>query len=216
MTANLTPGKDDLSWCGALLLGDSLDLGTSDEERDVEEVVTKGRVGSDVDVLLLGVSDELLAREDRVALDLVDSGNKTSLLNQSLQVLVCEVGNTNRASLALRELVHGLPCLAVGDRVVNVDLVGISGSREEVGVRVLSRAKVDGPVDKVEVKVFKLELGEGVIESSLDVLRVVLSVPELGCDEDVLTLEAWNVLEGTLNALSDFLLVLVADWWKIC
>ena len=83
-------------------------------------------------------------------------------------------------------------------------------------MRVLSWAKVDGPVDEVEVEVVKLELGEGIIESSLDVLRVVLGVPELGCDEDILTFEARNILEGTLDALSNFLLVLVADWCEKC
>jgi hypothetical protein len=82
-------------------------------------------------------------------------------------------------------------------------------------VGVLTRTKVDGPVDQVEVKVVKLELGEGVVKSSFNMLRVVLSVPQLGRDEDVLTLEAWNVLEGTLNAFGNLLLVLVADWCKI-
>lgn len=42
VTADLTPGQNDLSWCSALLFGDSLDLGTCDEERDVEEVVAEG------------------------------------------------------------------------------------------------------------------------------------------------------------------------------
>ena len=91
MAANLAPGKDDLSGCSALLLSDSLDLRSSDKERDVEEVVTKGGVGSNVDVLLLGISDKLLAGKDRVALDLVDGGDKSGLFNQSLEVLVCEV-----------------------------------------------------------------------------------------------------------------------------
>lgn len=83
-------------------------------------------------------------------------------------------------------------------------------------MRVLSRAEVDWPVDEIEIKVVELELGKGVIKSSLNMLRVMLSVPELGCDEDVLTLEAGNVLEGTLDALSDLLLVLVADWRENC
>lgn len=75
---------------------------------------------------------------------------------------------------------------------------------------VLSRAEVDGPVDEVQVQVLKLELGEGVVEGSLDVSRVVLRVPELRGDEDVLALEAGDVSKGTLDALGNFLLVLVA------
>lgn len=47
-------------------------------------------------------------------------------------------------------------------------------------------------------------------------LRVVLCVPKLRCDKDVLTLEAGNVVEGTLNALRDLLLVLVTDWCENC
>ena len=42
VSANLTPGKNDLCWSGALLFGDGLDLWTCDEERDVEEVCLVG------------------------------------------------------------------------------------------------------------------------------------------------------------------------------
>lgn len=82
-------------------------------------------------------------------------------------------------------------------------------------MRVLPWAEVDGPVNEVEVKVVELKLGKGVIEGGLDVLRVVLSVPKLGCNEDVFTLETWNILERTLDAFGDLLLVLVADWCEI-
>lgn len=44
---------------------------------------------------------------------------------------------------------------------------------------VLAWAEVDGPVDQVQVKVFKVELLEGVVEGGFDVSGVVLSVPEL-------------------------------------
>lgn len=44
-----------------------------------------------MDVLLLGVGDELLARKNGVTLDLVNSRNEVSLLNQSFEVLVCKV-----------------------------------------------------------------------------------------------------------------------------
>jgi hypothetical protein len=42
----------------------------------------------------------------------------------------------------------------------------------------------------------------------------VLSVPELRGNEDILTLDV-ELLEGAFDALSNFLLVLVAGWWKI-
>ena len=179
VTTNLAPGQDNLSWRSALLLGDSLNFRTCDEKRNVEEVVAKGRVGSDVNVLLLGVSNELLAGEDRVSLDLVDGGNEISLLNEGLQCLICEVGHTNGADLALRQLVDGLPCLAVRDRVVDVDFVRICGGREEIGVRILAWAEVDGPMDEVKVEVVELKLGESVIEGGLDVGGIVLGIPQL-------------------------------------
>lgn len=212
MTANLAPSKDNLSGRGTLLLSDSLNLRACDEEGDIEKVVAEGGVSGNVDVLLLGVGNELLARKDGVTLDLVNCRDKIRLLNQRLQILVCEVGNAYRAGLALGEFTNSLPCLAVRNRVVDVDLVNVGGGREKVRVRVLARAEVDWPVDEIEVKVVKLELGKGVIKSSFNVLRVVLGVPELASDEDILTFEAGNVLEGTLDAISDFLLVLVADW----
>ena len=79
-------------------------------------------------------------------------------------------------------------------------------------MRIISWPKVDGPVDKVEVKVVKFELSKCVIQSGLDMLGVVLCVPEFGRDKDILTLQARNVFEGTLDAFCDLLLVLVADW----
>lgn len=82
-------------------------------------------------------------------------------------------------------------------------------------MRIFAGAEVDRPMDEVEVQVLQLELGEGVIERGFDGGRIMLGVPELGRDEDVFTLEAWDVLESTLDAFCDLLLVLVADWWKI-
>lgn len=62
-------------------------------------------------------------------------------------------------------------------------------------------------------KILELKLGQSVIESSLDSLGIMLGVPKLGRDEDVFALDA-KLLESTLDALSDLLLVLVAGWWK--
>lgn len=151
VATDLAPGQDDLSGSSPLLLSDGLDLWSCDEKRDVEEVVAKGRVGGDVNVLLLGVGDELVAGEDRVALDLVNSRNNAGLVDELLEGLRSEVGYTSGASLALRECVYSLPCLAVGNGVVDIDLVGIGGGREKIRVRVLTRTEVYGPVNEVEV-----------------------------------------------------------------
>lgn len=75
---------------------------------------------------------------------------------------------------------------------------------------VLAGAEVDGPVNKVQIQIVQLKLGKSVVKRGLDVSGVVLRIPELRCDENVLTLKARDILEGTFNALSDLLLVLIA------
>jgi hypothetical protein len=151
VSSDLAPCQDNLGRSSTLLLGNGLDLRPCNEQRDVKEVITEGGVGGDVDVLLLGVGDELLAGEDGVALDLVDGGNKTRLINELLERFGSEIGHACGAGLALRQCVHGLPCFAVGDRIVDVDLVRVGRRREEIGVGVFARAEVYGPVDEVEV-----------------------------------------------------------------
>lgn len=68
-----------------------------------------------MDVLLFGVCDELRARKDGMTLNLIDSRDKASLLDQGFQVLVREVRDTYGAHLALGKLVDSFPCFAVGD-----------------------------------------------------------------------------------------------------
>jgi len=64
-------------------------------------------------------------------------------------------------------------------------------------------------VDEVEVKVLKTELLQTVIQSSLDLLGVVLRVPELRGNEDILSLEARDLSKGLLQGLGDLGLVSV-------
>lgn len=66
-----------------------------------------------------------------------------------------------------------------------------------------------GHSGKTYVKVVELKLLEGLVESSLDVLGLVVVVPQLGSDPDVLTLEAGDLGEGLLDTLGDLGLVLV-------
>jgi hypothetical protein len=161
VATNLGPGKEDLCGCdlGALLLGETLrnglDLGVGEEERGVDHVVSKGRVGGNVNVLLLAVSDELRLDEERVTLDLVGSGSDTGTLDEGLEVLLGVVGNTDGASLGLGQFGHGLPCVNDGDAVINLNVairLVSSGQREEVLADVLLAAlERDGEVDEVEL-----------------------------------------------------------------
>lgn len=62
---------------------------------------------------------------------------------------------------------------------------------------------------KPYIKVVELQLLERLVQGSLDLLGPVAVVPELGGDEDVLALQAGDVVEGLLDALGDLGLVLV-------
>lgn len=64
-------------------------------------------------------------------------------------------------------------------------------------------------MDEVEIKVLKTELLQAVVQSSLNLLRIVLRVPELGSDEDILSLEARDLSKGLLQGLGDLRLVSV-------
>lgn len=66
----------------------SLTSGRGDQEGDVKHVVTEGRVGCDVDALLLAVLNQVVALQDRVTLNLVGGGHNASALNNSLEL--CE------------------------------------------------------------------------------------------------------------------------------
>lgn len=67
-------------------LGNLLDGGVSEQKRNVNDVVAEGRVGSDVNVLLLAVFDELVALQNGVTLNLVGSGHNTGGVNNSLEL----------------------------------------------------------------------------------------------------------------------------------
>lgn len=69
------------------------------------------RVGGDVDVLLLGVGDELLAGKERVTLDLVDSGGDARGLDDSFELEGTQVlawGKMRRENIeySLRQYLH--------------------------------------------------------------------------------------------------------------
>lgn len=85
------------------------------------------------------------------------------------------VGNTNGTGLGLGKLGHGLPGVDNGDGVVNGN-IGVIGEGEQFGAGLESH----GPVHEVEVEVGELELGQTLIEGSLDIVGVMLGVPQLG------------------------------------
>ena len=206
VAALLGPVEDDLGGGDGLaetlggLFGDGLDVGVGDEKRDVEHVVTEGlvcllvqaakagynasgtyRVSSDVDVLLSGVLDQVVALENGVTLDLIDGRDDTGGVDDRLEVLDSVVGDTNGAGLLLGELGHGLPGVNNRDAVIDQDVtVGVVAALLQ-GEVVVTGLEGDGPVDEVQVEVVELELRKAVVQGLLNNGGVVLGVPELGC-----------------------------------
>lgn len=211
VATNLSPGKDDLCRRRAKAVGDLLDSLVLDEQGLTNHVVTESRVLGDVDTLLTHPLDEVSLEEAGVTLNLVGSRCNASLVDESLEVLLSVVGDTNGAGLLLVELCHGPPCVNNGDRVEHLN-VTVVAEREEVLVDIALLVERDGEVDKVKVEVVEAELSKAVIESRGNIIGLVLRVPELGCDEEVLALDA--LAEGPLESLSDLLLVAI-DLGKI-
>lgn len=159
-----------------------------------------------MNTLLTAPLDEVSLEEARVTLNLVGSGGDTSGVNQSLEVLLGVVGDTDGAGLLLVELGHGLPCVDNGNAVEHLDIAVVT-EREEVLVNIARLVEGDGEVDEVKVEVVEAELSKAVIKGRSNVLGSVLRVPELGGDEDVLTLDA--LAESSLEGIGNLLLVAV-------
>jgi hypothetical protein len=86
-----------------------------------------------------------------VAFDLVDSRDDTGAVDKSLEVLNSVVGDTDRASLALGELGHGLPGINDGNIVIDDHITTINsavGDEREVRLALL---ECDRPVDKIKL-----------------------------------------------------------------
>ena len=92
VAAHLGPGQDDLRRCHGPThtlggtVGDLLDLVPGDEKGFTDHVVTKGRVGGDVDALLLAVGDQGVGLQERVTFDLVGSGNDAGGSDDGLEL----------------------------------------------------------------------------------------------------------------------------------
>jgi hypothetical protein len=92
VATDLGPGENDLGTSDGLakLLGETLgrgdDVGVGDEEGLADAVVSKGRVGGDVDVLLLAVLDVFFLLEAGVSLDLVDGGNNARVGDNGIEL----------------------------------------------------------------------------------------------------------------------------------
>jgi hypothetical protein len=63
-------------------------------------------------------------------------------------------------------------------------------------------------MDQVEIEILETPVGELLLDDGLNTLAIVESVPQLGDDEEILTLDE-AILDGTGNTLTALLLVAV-------
>jgi len=171
---------------------------------------TERGVGSQSNTLSLGEADELSLLVVGVKLDLEGGRADLGVLEQVVDSLSLEVGDTNGlGETLLNEVLHTLPGLLVGglapaDLGAGIIVVPARGVADR-GVDVLEG---DGEVDEEEIEVVDLPVGELLAGDGLDVLLVVVCLPELGDDEEVLSLHD-ALLDGTGNTLTTGLLVAV-------
>lgn len=200
-----------------MLVGDALDslmveekggiLGGLHVELD-KGLRAEGGVGGDGDAALLGELDERLLGEVWVVLDLEGSWVDLGVAEEVKDKGAVVVGDTDALCKAVvDQLLHRLPgvlqwCVALGDLVV---LVGPAWWVADRRVDILDG---DGEVNDVQVEVVKTPVLELLLADGLDALWIVERVPELGDEEEVLTLDD-AFLDGAGNTLAGLLLVAV-------
>ena len=131
-----------------------------------------------------------------LALDLVGHRLDGASLEDVLDLLGVEVGDADAGDKAQgHELLHGEPGVGGVDGLVELDgpilILGEGDLAPLEGVR---------PVDEVEVEILESEVTQGAPTRGLHVLGVVLVVPELAGDEDLLPGDA-----RSSDALADLL-----------
>lgn len=212
------PAQEDLGVGLAVLVGNLADdvvleersegLGVGEVEL-VEGGRAEGGVGGDGDTLVLGEADEVGLDEVGVVLDLKGGGADLGVAEEVVDQLALEVGNANGAGKTLlNEALHGAPGLlngGVGAADLGDTVVEPAGRVADRGVDVLEG---NGEVDDVEVEVVDAKIAELLASHLLDVLRLVVGVPEFGDEEELLTLDE-AILDGAGDALADLNLVAV-------
>lgn len=211
------PAEEDLGRIPVVLGGDLLDGLIFDEGSELRSVLhvefeEAGRaeraVGSDGDSFPLGEVEELLLDEVRVVLDLEGGRADAGVAEEIIDQLSLEVGDTDAAGEAgIDELLHGGPGLLDGGLggdnliVLIVPAGGVADGRVDV-------LEGDGEMDEIEIEVIEAPVGELLLDDGLDAVAFVEGVPELGDDEELLTLHE-AILDSTGNTLTAFPLVAV-------
>lgn len=212
------PSEEDLSDRLVVLGGNLLDDGVLQQRGGAlgsrhiqlhEAGGAEGGVGCDGDALSLSQVDEVGLLEVRVVLDLERSRADLGILQSVIHGLRLVVGDADAArQLLLDQLLHGSPGLLEGGLAPPDLLLAVvepSGRVADAGVDVLERSR---EVDEEEVKVVDLPVGELLAGDGLHLVLVVEGLPQLGDDEELLTLHE-AVLDGAGNALTGLLFVAI-------
>ena len=212
------PAEENLGGLLAVLLGEGSDGGVLHERReadgllhaeDVEAGRAERRVGRHGDALVLGEPDKVLLDEVGVVLDLESGRGDLGIAEEIIKELSLEVGDTDVLGETLGdEALHGAPRLL--DRSVGADDLRLAvdvpaGRVADAGVNVLES---DGEVHNVEVEVVDAPVGELLLGDGLHTLGIVERVPQLGDEEELLTLHE-AILDGTGDTLAALNLVAV-------
>ena len=127
-------------------------------------------------------TQEFCLVEVGLTLHLVGHGLDGAPLEDISDLLGVEVGDADALDQPQgHELLHGEPGVGGVD-----GLVEFHGAVLVLGEGYLAPLEGVGPVDQVEVEILEAEVGQSATTRSLHILGVVLVVPELAGDEDLL------------------------------
>lgn len=211
------PAKQDLRGSLAVGVGDALDDVVLEEERGVVRLLhveleegqrAEGAVGRDGDAALLAQLEQRLLRKVGVVLDLQGLREVFGVaeeVEEERAVVVADADGFDQAGGV--ELFHGV--VGFLERgVAELDFLAFVEEAGRVAYGGIHVLETDWEVDYVEVKIVDAPIGELFLADGRHVLFVVEGVPQLGYDEEVLTLHD-SLVNGALDALAGLDLVAV-------
>jgi len=211
------PAKEDLRRALSVSVGNALDDVVVEEHGGVlrllhveldERERAERAVGSHGDVALLAELEERLLSEVWVVLDLESLRNLLCVAEQVEEKSTVVVANAEGLDETLLvQSLHGVVCLLKGG-VAEFDLVVLVEESRRVtnrGVDVLDRNR---EVNDVKVKVVDTPVSELLLADGRNAVLVVEGVPQLGDNEEILTLDK-TFVDCALNTLAGLDLVAV-------
>jgi hypothetical protein len=213
------PSQNDLSRGFAVSIGNRIDSLVLENERSVvstflshfkERLGAKSGVTGDGNALGLDVVDEGRLGKVGMVLNLQNRGSDASNSEEVTNKTSIEVGDANVLDEAsINKRLESSPGLSNGNILeLNDTLFDISEKTRGVS---LSRVNVflsNGEMNQKEIEVLKTPISKGALGKRDSMVLLMEGVPELGSDENVLTLDD-AIGNGTADTFTAFLLVAV-------